>query len=61
MQTKQQAGKLGGLTTKTKHGINHYKTIGTKGGSQTSKTHPNIFYVKIGTLGAQKAKEKKQP
>ena len=58
MNTRQEAGRLGGNQTKQKHGKTFYKEIGSKGGNQTSKTHLNDFYVRIGTKGAQKVKIK---
>lgn len=53
--TKAEAGRKGGLTTKKRHGEEHFSSIGRvggkKGGETTLERYGPEFFQKIGRMG----------
>lgn len=56
--SKAEAGRLGGLKTKERHGEDHFRRIGRSGGSKGGATTRDRYgvehYKKIGSLGGRK-------
>lgn len=50
-------GKVGGRTTKERHGREHYAACGEKGGAVTAARYGADFYARIGHKGGQRVKE----
>lgn len=50
------AGRLGGLTTKMKHGIEHYEELGRQAGNR-NKAKGQGYFQEIGRKGGLKRKE----
>ena len=49
--TVAEAGRLGGRTTRLRHGHEHYQNIGKLGGLATSARHGQEHYKKCGKKG----------
>jgi general stress protein YciG len=49
--TKAEAGRLGGLRTKQRHGPEHFRQAGRKGGRATVATHGAEHMAEIGRRG----------
>jgi general stress protein YciG len=49
--TKAEAGRLGGLQTKRRHGRQHYQEAGRKGGKATLETHGTEHMRRISQAG----------
>ena len=49
--TKAEAGRLGGLQTKRRHGRQHFQQAGRKGGQATLETHGREHMRRIGQAG----------
>ena len=49
--TKAEAGRLGGLRTKQRHGSAHFQQAGRKGGHATLQAHGTEHMAAIGRLG----------
>lgn len=56
--SRAEAGRLGGLKTKERHGEDHFRRIGraggSKGGATTRDRYGTDHYKKIGSLGGKK-------
>lgn len=56
--SRAEAGRLGGLKTKERHGEDHFRRIGRSGGSKGGATTRDRYgvehYKKIGSLGGKK-------
>jgi len=55
--TKRQAGRLGGLATRSRHGSGYYARIGrmgaSKGGKATLANHGVAHFRRIGEMGGR--------
>lgn len=55
--TKVQAGRKGGLVTKSRYGSGYYSRIGkkgaSKGGNTTKQRHGSAFFARIGAAGGR--------
>lgn len=56
--SRAEAGRLGGMKTKERHGEDHFRRIGRSGGSKGGATTRDRYgvdhYKKIGSLGGKK-------
>jgi len=53
-----EAGKLGGVSTKSRHGINHFKAAGRKGQAVFASRYTTDDRCRWGTLGGRQARVK---
>src|SRR6516165_1940604 len=51
--TRAEAGRLGGMTTKKRHGIEHYRAAGKKGGQAVKAKYGTAHLSQLGKKGFQ--------